>query len=270
MAATKDDLFERDALTPGVLDLLGTRLVDVIAAAESGDRQQLRMAERTWAAAAVDQLKIDVAVSGLGNIEDRPYVVAPLHEGFADVLAVMSLPLDLTWVIRDELLDLPYFGPYLRVGGHIAVEPELPRVALRKIMAAARSAITARESLVIFPQGSLLGLDIGFQSGAFRLAERFNVPLLPVVLTGGHRVWDYPFSQKLRYHQTMRMEVLEPIDATDAVAQMRQIERDMKRRALAVDDAPARRYVPDRDGKWEGYSFVVDPDFPEVARAAGR
>jgi 1-acyl-sn-glycerol-3-phosphate acyltransferase len=267
---TNQDLFEQDALTPGVLELLGPQLNEVVAAADSGDRRRLRLAEKKWAAAAVDHLDVDIAVSGLTNIEERPYVVAPLHEGFADVLAVMSLPLNFTWVIRDELLDLPYFGPYLRAGGHIAVEPESPRVAARKIMAAARSAIAATESLVIFPQGSLLGLDIGFQPGAFRLAERFNLPLLPIVLTGGHRVWEYPFSPRLRYHQRMRMEVLEPIDAAEAVPQMRQIERDMKRRALAVDDAPARRYVPDRDGLWEGYSFMVDPDFPEVARAAGR
>jgi 1-acyl-sn-glycerol-3-phosphate acyltransferase len=108
----------------------------------------------------------------------------------------------------------------------------------------------------------LLGLDIGFHPGAFWLAERFRVPLLPVVLTGSHRVWEYPFSPRLRYHQKIRMEVLEPIDGAHAVARMREIERDMKRRALAVDDAPARRYVPDRDGKWEGYSFLVDPDLP--------
>ena len=40
---------------------------------------------------------------------------------------------------------------------------------------------------------------------------------------------------------------------------MRATETEMKRRALAVLDAPVRRYVPERDGTWEGYRFELDP-----------
>ena len=38
-------------------------------------------------------------------------------------------------------------------------------------------------------------------SGAFALARHLGAPLLPVVLTGGHRVWEHPFAPTLRYGQ---------------------------------------------------------------------
>lgn len=260
MTVHQPELFESEALTAGVRNLLGPKLGAVVAVAGCGDQQQLRLAEKTWAAAAVKELDIDIALSGLENIEQgRSYLVAPLHEGFADVLALLQLPLSLTWVIRDELLELPYFGAYLKAAGHIAVEPEAPRAALRHILKGAASAFASGESVVVFPQGSVLGLDIAFQPGAFRVAQHFDVPVLPVVLAGSHRVWEYPFSPKLRRNQKIRMQVLEPIAAAEAVVTMRRLERSMKKHALADGDAAARRYIPARDGEWPDYRFTVDP-----------
>jgi 1-acyl-sn-glycerol-3-phosphate acyltransferase len=265
------DLIDREALSPELRDLLGLQLHRVVGAAALGDRALLHDAERAWAGAAVHTLDIDIDVAGLENVDPgRRYIVAPLHEGFADVLALLRLPLDLNWVVRDELLELPFFGVYLQAAGHIAIEPELPRAAFRKILEGTGEMFAAGESLVIFPQGSVLGLDVGFMPGAFRLAEHFGLPVLPVVLTGSHRVWEYPFTTALRLGQKVRMEVLEPIEPEAAVAQMRSLERNMKRRALAVTDAPARRYEPERDGYWEDHSFLIDPDLPAATVATHR
>lgn len=252
------DLFDPDQLTPELKSLLGSKIGDVVAAT-FGDRGDVHVAERAWARAVADALSIDINVSGLANIDqDAQYVVAPLHEGFADVLALLELPLDLSWVIRDELLNLPYFGTYLRSAGHIAIEPESPRAALRTMIERAPDALDAGDSLVIFPQGSLLGIDVSFRQGAFLLAERFGLDVLPVVLTGSHQVWDYPFSTELRYGQKIALKVLPPVPTQRAMNQMRAMEREMKRLALLEEDAPARRYIPERDGLWEGYSFDID------------
>ena len=257
-----EQLFDAASLDDELLDLLGPRLSGLVAAAVSGDRPRLHQAERDWAEAAIRALDIRVDVVGLGSVDPRRrYVVAPLHEGFADVLALLRLPLDLNWVIRDELLELPYFGEYLDAAGHIAVTPELPRSAIRRIWRGAEETFSRGESLVVFPQGTVLGLEAAFQAGAFHLAERFDSALLPVVLTGSHRVWEYPFAATLRRGQHIRLEVLDPIEPGDAVAGMRAIERQMKQRALDATTAPARRYLPKRDGIWPGYRFDIDPDY---------
>ena len=252
-----EDLFDVDDLDATMTWLIGAGIKEVVAAA--ADRRELHRAERLWAAAAVRALNIDIRLSGHEHVEpDGQYLIAPLHEGFADVLALMQLPLPLAWVIRDELLELPFFGEYLCRAGHIAIEPESPRAAFRTILQEVPPLIAAAESIVIFPQGSLLGIEVSFQSGAFQLADRFDLPVLPVVLTGSHRVWDYPFSSKLRSGQRIRLEVLPPLEPGMAVAGMRALEVEMKHRAQAVPDAPARHYDAERDGTWEGYRFELD------------
>ncbi|MEA2002962.1 MAG: lysophospholipid acyltransferase family protein [Actinomycetota bacterium] len=262
------DLIDREALSPELRDLLGPQLHLLVGVAALGDRASLHDAERAWAKAAVSTLDVDIDITGFENIDPgRRYIVAPLHEGFADVLALLNLPLNLNWVVRDELLELPFFGTYLQAAGHIAIEPELPRAAFRRILEGAGEMFAADESLVVFPQGSVLGLDVSFMPGAFRLAEHFGLPVLPVVLTGSHRVWEYPFTTALRRGQKVRMEVLESIEPEAAISGMRTLERDMKRRALAATDAPARRYEPERDGYWKDHSFLIDPDLPGVAVA---
>ncbi|MCP4306053.1 MAG: 1-acyl-sn-glycerol-3-phosphate acyltransferase [bacterium] len=255
-----DDLFDPASLTSELRELLVPRLAAVVQAATSGDRARLHAAERSWAAAVVAELEIDLRVHGEHLIDSsQQYVVVPLHEGFADVLALLSLPLDLSWVIRDELLELPYFGDYLRLAGYIAVEPESPRAAMRTIIRKAAATADDGESLVIFPQGSVLGLDVSFHPGAFHVARRLDLPILPVVLTGSHRIWEYPFTRTLRWGQTIHLEMLSPISPADALDSMPRLEREMKTIALAVEAAPPRRYLPERDGTWPSYRFAVKP-----------
>jgi 1-acyl-sn-glycerol-3-phosphate acyltransferase len=259
LAPTKDDLFDPEQLDAVMHRLLGAEMTKLVSAIEAGDAVSRHQAEQVWAAAAIEALDIQLEMVGLDRIDPLcQYLVAPLHEGFADVLALLQLPLRLSWVIRDELLDLPHFGEYLRAAGHIAIEPEAPRAALRTILRELPPTIASGLSPVVFPQGSLLGLEVSFQPGAFQLADRYELPVLPVVLTGSHQVWDYPFGRLLRRGQRIRLELLEPVPPGTAVARMHEIEMVMKSRALEVTDAPARHYVPERDGLWEGYRFQLD------------
>lgn len=258
---TPEELFDPDQLDPAMSDLLGPGIAQLLGAIKAGGHHGRRAAEREWAQAAIEALDIRLDIIGLDRLDPAgQYLVAPLHEGFADVLALLQLPLDLSWVIRDELLELPYFGEYLRLAGHIAIEPESPRVALRTILRELPVVVASGLSPVIFPQGSLLGVEVSFQPGAMQLADRFGLPLLPVVLTGSHRVWDYPFGRSLRRGQTIRLEVLRPLPPGSATARMGEVEREMKRLALTAEAASPRHYVPARDGLWEGYRFDLDPD----------
>ncbi len=87
------------------------------------------------------------------------------------------------------------------------------------------------------------------------------------MLTGTHRVWEHPFSPTLRYGEPVGLHVLPPVPASEVaeaapdVLRVR-LRRLMKARALAGDLPAPRRYLPDRDGFWDGYRFDIDPDFP--------
>ena len=229
-------------------------------------RAASRAAERWWARLAARLIGLRVRVGGLEHIDpDERYVVVSLHEGFADGLALGRLPLSLTAVARDELATLPLLGEQLARGRHLLIRPERPVPAARACLRGARASIEAGESLLLFPQGSILGIEVAFQPGAFRLAACLGRPLLPVVVTGGHRVWEHPFAPTLRFDQSMNVAVLPPIPPEEAVGRQEAIERRMKQLALA-SPTPPRHFDPARDGYWDDYRYEIDPAFPALAR----
>ena len=231
------------------------------------DRQTLHRAEGRWARITARALDLTIETSGLHHVDPtRSYVILPLHEGFADLLAISRIPLDMVYTAAEELFDWEYLGPYL----HASAQPSVSRTngphAYRTLLRAGKTASSLGESLVVFPQGSLLGIETKFTGGAFRAAQHLNMPILPVVLTGASQVWDYPFSTQLNFGRTIHMEILEPVAPHQAVAMADDIEHEMKERALVSTPRP-RRYVPERDGWWDGYRFEIDPRFPELKRS---
>lgn len=231
-----------------------------------GRRAASRVVERWWARLAARLIGLRVRISGLEHIDpDERYVVVSLHEGFADGLALQHLPLSLTAVARDELATFPLLGEQLARGRHLLIRPERPVPAARAFLRGARASIEAGESVLLFPQGSILGIEVAFQPGAFRLAARLGRPLLPVVVTGGHRVWEHPFAPTLRFDQAMSVTVLPPVPPGEAVGSQEAIERRMKQLALA-SPTPPRHFDPARDGYWDDYRYEIDPAFPTLAR----
>jgi 1-acyl-sn-glycerol-3-phosphate acyltransferase len=230
------------------------------------DRQKLHQAEKRWARVTAAALGLTIETSGLHHIDpDRSYVVLPLHEGFADLLAIQRLPLAMVYAAAEELFEWEHLGPYL----HASAQPNVSRTngpqAYRTLLRAGNAATARGESLVVFPQGTVLGIEAAFTGGGFRAAQHLGIPILPVVLTGASTVWDYPFSAQLHFGRTIRMEVLAPVPAHLAVALAVELETEMKDRALSASPGP-RRYVPQRDGWWDDYRFEIDPRFSELKR----
>jgi len=243
------------------LPLLGSRRTTVPAPV----RTAVRTAERWWARLGSRLIGLRLDISGLEHIDpNEQYVVVALHEGFADGLALLQLPLSLTAVARDELATFPLLGGQLARGRHLLIDPERPLHATRALHTGAREAIAAGDSLLLFPQGSILGIELQFQPGAFNLAHQLGRPILPVVVTGAHRVWEHPFSATLRLNQRVTVAVLPPVPATEAIQRQPEIERRMKQRALA-SPTPPRHFDPNRDGYWDGYRYHIDPAWPALA-----
>jgi 1-acyl-sn-glycerol-3-phosphate acyltransferase len=236
-----------------------------------GARGAAHALERWWARRMIRHLRIQLDIAGLEHVDPwRSYVVAPLHESFADVLAVLHLPLHLRFVVRDELFTWQFLGPYLRDTGQICVIPERGRWSYRELLRQAAQVCAAGESVVIFPQGTILGIEADFLPGAFALARALSRPILPVVLTGGHRVWEHPYTARLRYGQRMSLRVLAPLSVADLhrhdLETLRvSLRRQLKTVALSGTLAAPRRFIPARDGYWDGYAYRIDPDFPELA-----
>jgi 1-acyl-sn-glycerol-3-phosphate acyltransferase len=236
--------------------------------AESPERRDALL--RRWSRMVLAAVDARVELHGLSNMRaGQSYLVLPLHESLVDVpLLIDSLPLPMTFVARAELDEEKPIAGLLNASHQVIITPEATG-SLRTVVRAAALLRLQGRSVVIFPQGSVLGIEAAFQPGACFVAEKLEMPVLPVVIAGSHRIWERPFSSLVRRHQPVYMEVLPPRHIARP-AEYRALEREMK--AVAFDNVRAapRRYVPARDGIWDGYKFDIDDDFPVVATAIER
>jgi len=255
---------------------LGAPLLALRLLGRAGRRPELHRVARWWARGVARHLAIQLDLAGLDLIDPtESYVVTPLHEGFADALGLLHLPLNLRFAARDELFGWRLFGGLLRDTEQLLLCPELGMLSYLQLRRQAPAVLDGGESLVIFPQGSILGIEIDFKAGPFALAASLGRPILPVALTGSHRVWEHPYSPRLRYGQRLSLAVLPPVMPDELRARgvegaRVEVQRRLKARALDGRMAPPRRFVPERDGYWDGYAYEIDPAFPslldEIAR----
>lgn len=227
-------------------------------------RQQISAAQQAAADRLLHHFEVDLRIQGLARLSSVPGLVVALHEGMADALCLCALRLPLRFVARREVFGWPGIGTVMQRCGHIAIDPEHGAGAFRQMVREARTAISSGDHVVIFPQGTLLGIQTAFLPGAFRLAQCLDVQILPVVVTGTSRVWEHPFSARLRYGQRVSMTVMDSIGrdeirSADAKTLCLRIQREMKRVALDQAHVPPRHYEPERDGTWPGFRFELDP-----------
>jgi len=223
--------------------------------------------EQWWARRVRRALRVDLAIEGADNIQpDEQYIVVANHEGMFDPVALLHLPLHLRFAVRSEIFDWHDVGAYLDASNQVAVDPEQGMTGFRRLIVESRRSFGRGESLAIFAQGTLLGIETAFQAGAFRLATMTGRPVLPVVITGSHRVWEHPFQPTLRLDQKVGVRVLPPVPPVGPAAELRdRVQERVKAAALDGSMPLPRRYDPDRDGLWNQYHFDIDPAFAAVA-----
>ncbi len=128
---------------------------------------------------------------GLENIPDKGgLIIAANHQTYLDPFWLgtpISRPLRfLAW---SEALNWPVVGKLMRILGAwpLQVERSDP-AAIRRSLQWLRNG----GAVVIFPEGGR-GLPDGslirFKSGAIRMALEAGVPILPVTIRGGNRIW---------------------------------------------------------------------------------
>jgi len=128
-----------------------------------------------------------VTVEGAENADpDRTYVVACNHQSQYDIFLVYGwLKLDLKWVLKAELRNVPGVGIGCKKAGHIFVERGNPEQT-RKSISDALERVGGGVGVLFFVEGtrSKDGKLRPFKKGAFRVATSQNLPVLPVTLIG--------------------------------------------------------------------------------------
>ncbi len=190
----------------GTLSLLGSLV------SRSGRIQHACM--RRWSENNLWLSRTRVRIEGLENIDrGRPQIFVANHSGVHDILSLAaSLPVQFRWVAKKSLFHVPFMGWHMRRAGYFAIDYASPRSTAKSIGDAARS-IQNGMNAVIFPEGSRSadGALGKFFGGAFSLALRTGVPLVPVCLDGSHRVI-VPRESRVTPGVILRVRIGKPID----------------------------------------------------------
>ena len=103
----------------------------------------------------------------------------------ADIPVISNLPWEMKWVAKKELFDLPIVGWMMRLAGDISVSRGSKKQALM-VFKKCKFYLDNKTSVMFFPEGtrSRTGNLTRFASGAFDLAIREKMPVLPLVLDG--------------------------------------------------------------------------------------
>ncbi len=138
----------------------------------------------TWAPFA------GVRVSGrehLHGIKGCIYVVN--HQSMCDILAVYGTYLDLAWVSKIENFYAPFLGWNMWLNGYVALRRG-NLASIRRMLRKSERMLRTGQALCVFPEGTRSpdGQLIPFHRGAFWLAARANVPIVPLVIDGTQEV----------------------------------------------------------------------------------
>jgi 1-acyl-sn-glycerol-3-phosphate acyltransferase len=156
---------------------------------------------RLWARLQLHGLRlicgIRLSVEGLERLGTGPALIASTHQSAFDTFVWLTLAPRCCYVLKQELVRIPLFGPLLPLAGMIAVDRSGGASAMRHLLREGDRAIREGRQIVIFPEGTRAGPgeSLPLQPGVAALAVRSRLPVVPAVTDSG-RCWGRRAFQK--------------------------------------------------------------------------
>lgn len=154
----------------------------------------------------------NLTISGDIDIDDRrPYVIICNHLSQADIPLISNLPWEMKWVAKKQLFETPFLGWMMRMAGDISVDRRA-RDRRERTLQQCRHYLKNNCSVIFFPEGtrSRTGKLNRFAQGAFELAIKEGVPVLPLALEGTQNCLPKK-SWKFGTANHIKLKVLKPI-----------------------------------------------------------
>jgi 1-acyl-sn-glycerol-3-phosphate acyltransferase len=147
---------------------------------------------------------------GLEKIPPGALLVASKHQSLWETFALLTIFRDPAYIMKRELVFIPFFGWYAWKAGMISVDRGKGAQALAEMNASARAELARGRQIIIFPEGTRRapGAEPRYKYGVAHLYGETGVTCLPVALNSG-LFW--PRRSVRRYPGTIVVEVLDPI-----------------------------------------------------------
>lgn len=127
---------------------------------------------------------------GMDRLPDTPFILACKHQSTWETMSLM-LKMDYpAFVLKQELVKIPFFGWYLTKAGSVAVDRSGGAKALRKMIEDTQAFLGGGRRMVIFPEGTrtAVGASTRYHAGIVALYRDSGYPIVPAALNSG-QVW---------------------------------------------------------------------------------
>lgn len=151
-------------------------------------------------------------ITGMENLPEGSFILAPKHQSFWDAIAFFPYLRDPLYILKRELMWIPFFGWYIKKMNMIPVNRGKRSAALKAVVVATRKEMQNDRQLIIYPEGTRRapGDEPAYKWGIAELYSALNLPVVPVAHVAG-LYW--PRRKFLRHPGTIKARFLEPIPA---------------------------------------------------------
>ena len=150
-------------------------------------------------------------VIGIEHIPAAPSIILSKHQSAWETLAFQQIFPAQVWVLKKELLRVPFFGWGLALTSPIAIDRSSRKAALKQIVEQGKDRLKQGFWIVIFPEGTRIapGKKGKYGIGGAWLATHTGAPVVPVAHNAGE-FWGR--NSFLKLPGTITVSIGEPID----------------------------------------------------------
>lgn len=149
-------------------------------------------------------------LKGKNNIPNHPAIFASKHQSALETFMFHLVINKPVFVLKKELLNIPFFGYYLKKMGMIAIDREGGIKSLKILLKQIQEKIDNGYSIIIFPEGTRTSPneEVEYNAGIAAIYNLKAAEIIPVALNTG-KFW--PRNSFNKYPGTFSIDFLNPI-----------------------------------------------------------
>jgi 1-acyl-sn-glycerol-3-phosphate acyltransferase len=162
--------------------------------------------------------KLTYTVDGMENITRQGVVVLCKHQSTWDTMILQVILPPVRWVLKRELLRVPFFGWGLAMMKPIAIDRSAGRKAVAQLVEQGRPMLDDGYWVIVFPEGTRTrpGEKKRYKQGGSILAVETGHPVVPIAHNAGE-FW--PRHSFLKWPGTISLRIGPAIDTRDKNAE---------------------------------------------------
>ncbi|MBU0499697.1 MAG: 1-acyl-sn-glycerol-3-phosphate acyltransferase [Gammaproteobacteria bacterium] len=146
------------------------------------------------------------------------YIIMAKHQSAWETVALRGLlPFNQSWILKKELLLVPFFGLALKLTKQIAIDRKAGKMALKQLLQQGIESLENKRIVIVFPEGTRVrvGQTGRYNIGGALLAEKSGCLVVPVAHNAGIY---WPRNGFRKYPGTINVVIGEPFSSVGMTA----------------------------------------------------